>query len=446
MTSSNPHPAAAYRSRTPWSTLWIYPVVLILLSVALSSCSKDRDIIAPTGGGSSGNGSPSPSPSASPAPVTDENAVNVMKFHVNDTSATGYCSAGSYTNKPCAKITVCDAGGGNCVEVKDVLIDTGSYGLRLFKQRISSLNLAPSGAGNIAECVEYGDGSRQWGPVKVARVKLGNEPQVSVPIQVIDYTFPGMQENCPGAEKFPDQGPSSDYAGMSGILGIGVFQSDCGPYCATQANNNTYYQCNGSTCTSTTVSEANQVQNPVALLPVDNNGVIVRLPQIPNGGTQSVTGYLIFGVGTRDNNQVSGRAKTSFPLDPDYGEFTATYQGQSYKSFIDTGSNALGLPGASFPDCGGDMSGWLCPNGTTSQSALVAGYNGFPTESVGFRVGNFRVLFSSGNACFNETAYSSPANISSHFDWGLPFYYGRDVYHGFEKKSSVLGSGVYFAW
>jgi hypothetical protein len=36
--------------------------------------------------------------------------------------------------------------------------------------------------------------------------------------------------------------------------------------------------------------------------------------------------------------------------------------------------------------------------------------------------------------------------IADTFDFGLPFFYGRNVYEVFEGKSSSVASGPYFAF
>ena len=85
-----------------------------------------------------------------------------------------------YLNKPCVSVTVCTPGTSTCQAIDDILLDTGSYGLRLFKQVLNvSLVQATSGSGSLAECVQFGDGSSDWGPVQIASVILGNEPAVA---------------------------------------------------------------------------------------------------------------------------------------------------------------------------------------------------------------------------------------------------------------------------
>lgn len=433
---------AAYRGRLASSTFWVYPVVLLGLAIALSSCSK-TDLPPPNTGGNGQN--PPTYTSPSPSPTPNENLSNVVRFGINEA---GYCSQDSYTNKPCARIQICDPGTNNCATVDDVLIDTGSYGLRIFKDKISNLSIA-NAAGSLAECVEYGDGARQWGPVRSAKVRLKTgvpdnqlaDVTATIPIQVIDGRYPGMQENCTDAER------DSIEAGMGGILGIGIFKEDCGPYCETDANNNIYFECNGTSCQSVKVVRANQVQNPIAHLPAPfNNGVAIKIRPVKEGGEPYAFGHMIFGIGPQANNPPG--QKTAFKVDPSFGEFTTNFRNRDYHSFIDTGSNALGIPGGIYDECSSQYAGWLCPStGPQSTSATAYGYDRGTSAEVKFRVNRFDTLFTSGNAVFSESAYSSGANISGYFDWGLPFYLGKDVYHVFENESAPgLGGGPAWAW
>src|SRR5208337_839049 len=168
-----------------------------------------------------------------------------------------------------------------CVTINSILLDTGSYGLRIFKQALGSsvsLTQVTSGSGSLAECVQYADNTSDWGPVKTASVILGNEPAVQVPIQVIDSTFSAIPSSCgPSGGYTPVQSPSQ--AGFNGILGVGPFIYDCGTTCVTSSVGQ-YYTCSGSNCSGTIVLLTNQVQNPVAALPNDNTGLIVQLPGV----------------------------------------------------------------------------------------------------------------------------------------------------------------------
>jgi hypothetical protein len=376
----------------------------------------------------------------SPLPSSSANR-NVMPVSVNG----ALCSANSYINKPCVSVTICNPGTSICQTVTDILLDTGSFGLRIFKSAISGLNLRPvtNGAGkSIAECVQFGDGSSDWGQVEIASLTLAGEPSVQVPIQVIDSSFSNSSAYCSGADTDPAM------AGFNGILGVGLFAQDCGSACSASASNGLYFACSGSSCSGSTVSLANQVTNPVALLPEDNNGVILELPSVAVGGAASVSGSLLLGIGTLANNTPG--SVTVYPADPSFAEFTTVFNGTNLiDSFIDSGSNGLYFPESNtseLPDCGSiqpDFAGWFCPGSTTSLTATLRGYQGSPSMLTNFKIGNTISLFSGPNFVFSELGAKSDGTS---FDWGLPFFLGRNIYVGFEGKSSSLGSGTYWAY
>ena len=362
--------------------------------------------------------------------------LNILPITVNG-SLCSTATSSNYVNKPCVSVTVCTPGTSTCQTINDILLDTGSYGLRIFKSALTGISpvQVASGSGSLAECVQFADGSSSWGPVMKADVVLGLEPAVTVPIQVIDAAFSTVPTGC----GTPDQSPSS--AGYNGILGVGLFAEDCGTGCVSIANNGIYYSCSGSTCSGTKVVLSNQVQNPVTLLPQDNNGVIVQLPAIPLGGKTSINGNLVLGIGTQSNNMPSG--VTTYAADGS-GQFTTVFNGITYsQSFIDSGSNALYFT-SSLTQCSGG-SGWYCPASVTSLLATNKGAGGSPSNTVTFQIGNAASLFNSSNMVFGELGGSMPG-MNYTFDWGLPFYFGRDVYVGIEGMKSSLGTGPYWAY
>jgi hypothetical protein len=189
----------------------------------------------------------------------------------------------------------------------------------------------------------------------------------------------------------------------------------------------------------------NQVRNPVAALPINNNGVIVSLPSVPLGGKPSADGYVIFGIGTQSNNMPSN--VILYPASPFSGEFTTEIGGVTYDSFLDSGSNAFYFQApAGVPNCGTyqsqDFSAWYCPPSPVSFHAINTGSGGAPLGGVIFQVGNTLSLLVTPNNVFVELA----GTAGNMFDWGLPFYLGRNVHLGIEGSSSVLGSGTYWAY
>ncbi len=123
-----------------------------------------------------------------------------MAITVNDSTVAQGGIGNFYDNEPTVSVTLCNPGTTtNCVVISHVLLDTGSYGLRLFQSAITAANAAQgksvtptpitNGSSTLAECVTYGDNSSQWGPVAYATVQMGNEAFVKVPILVIDSTY-----------------------------------------------------------------------------------------------------------------------------------------------------------------------------------------------------------------------------------------------------------------
>jgi len=342
-------------------------------------------------------------------------------------------------NQLCAVITICQPGTSSCQTISDVLVDNGSVGLRVFSSVLSTpLTQTVDVRGRaVGECTFFADGGTTWGPVQVADVVLGGAPAVRVPIQVIQSTFGGQSSSNNPCNDEVDTDPQA--ASFNGILGIGIFRQDCGLICATNSNNTLYFSCNGGSCTGVAVPLADQVQNPVWLLPSGNNGLVITLPNVPAMGAPSVSGSLILGIGTTDNNTPS--AGISVLTTDDNGFVTTVYKGRTFgQSIIDSGSNGLFFPDASLQQCATPLDPFYCPPNAVNLSGTVIGENGSQIV-VPFQVANTENLVQTGNAVFNNLG-----GDFSIFDWGLPFFLGRTVFIGIEGQSSSLGTGPYFAF
>jgi hypothetical protein len=358
---------------------------------------------------------------------------NVLAITVDPASA----SVCTFANALCTQVTICQPRTSNCQTIADVLVDTGSSGLRIFASTVT-ITLPSS---NIGECIYFGSGT-EWGRVQSADVILGGEPAVLVPIHVIDPTFAG--EYTSGGQPASnvcgvavvDSSPSQ--VGFNGILGVGLFPFDSG----------FYYNCASLPCTSVAVAASQQVQNPVGLLPVDNNGVIVTLPTVPASGSPSVTGSLILGIGTESNNQPSG--VTVLPANP-LGQIVTRFHPSPGVStlnvgIIDSGSTDIFFSDASLsiPLCPGNLSFLYCPASPLHFSAINTELSGAPSSLVSFQIVDPRPLLQSGNAAISTIG--GPAFSAGVFDWGLPFFFGRTVYVGLSGRTSVLGTGPFWAY
>lgn len=405
---------------------------VVLFSVVLAACGGGGDNNSSSSGGSSGgssgSGGGSSSTSSANAQPISPNGTNAVPITVNSGVA-------KFVNIPNVSVTVCAPGSSVCQTIDNIQLDTASYGLRILGSSAQSvLGSLPqsraSNGGQLAECAGFADGYT-WGTVRTADVKIGTEVASGVPIQIIGdldaSTAPTGANGCPSGT---DENSIADI-GANGILGIGPQTYDCGNGCVSSALNQMYFSCsNGTNCAGTAVPLAQQVTNPATKFPTDNNGVIVQLPPVPDNGTASATGVLIFGIGTQSNNAVSG--VTKYGTDQ-YGDLTGTYKGKSYSTFFDSGSNGNFFQDSSFPLCS-SSSAFYCPSSEQSLSATVRGTEGNIT-TVPFQLVSARTLTQDGTK-FAFNSLGGQLGLSSMFDFGLPFFFGRHVYVGFELPNS----------
>ncbi len=340
----------------------------------------------------------------------------------------GSYAAGNYLNRPFTSVTICVPGTANCQTISGVLVDTGSWGLRIFKQ-VKTLTLPQvhtTGGNPIAECVPFGSATA-WGPVERADVKLGGEPTISnLPIQIINANYPPLPASCNFGTPLV-RNPAQ--VNFNGILGVGLFRYD--------GNGAFYYTCPALGCFSNPgVVRNKQVQNPVASLPVDNNGVILNMPAIPSSGAFSANGQLIFGISTESNNQLGA---TIVYQTNAFGEITTVYKSGNNIGFLDSGSNGLFFSDASIPRCSG--SPFYCPGSTLGLFAANIGVNG-TSAPIGLAIANTISLVNGGGVAFNDLGAAFGGG--GFFDLGLPFFFGRRVFVGISGGSPSPVSGQPF--
>ena len=351
-----------------------------------------------------------------------------------------------------ATVTVCVPGSTTeCQTIDHIQVDTGSYGLRLLAPVLTlSLPVTAASDGNsLVECTQFVDGY-SWGPIAFADIQVAGETAASVPIQVIGSSgFTTVPANCSATGTAEDTVAAF---GANGILGIGVFEQDCGTNCAPPNSANTfYYSCSASACVEIAVPLSSQVLNPISLFATDNDGSILELPSVTAPGATTLTGSLIFGIDTQSNN-ASG-SETILGLDPLNGDFTTVFNAQTLsQSFLDSGTNGIFFDDAALTQCSSpNFTGFYCPAGPQALTATLTGTNN-ATVSETFTVDNAQTL-ATNNPTFSvlptlagtfSTATSS--NTSNTFDWGLPFFYGRRVATAIENQRTAVGTGPYVAF
>jgi hypothetical protein len=362
-----------------------------------------------------------------------------------------------YVNGAFTSVTVCTPGTSTCETVDNVLVDTGSYGLRLIGSTFNSslLPTQSNGSGQTGECTLFADNSYTWGTVAIADIELGGEVAHSVPVNLINSTFPvpsGCSAGAGGTSGAPTNDNSVLLLGAKGILGVGPFQPDCGSSCAASAtsdanSNPSYWSCTSSICVAAAEPVASQVQNPVALFATDNNGVIMELPAISGNGASTVNGSLVFGIGTESNNQIG--SSLIVYANSSTADFTTSFNGTALsQSFIDSGSNGLYFNDSSLPQCGSSSAapGFYCPSSTQNFNATMIGTNNGQVDVAFSIVNAVNLLSSSNDAAYNDIGGVTGSLINDSFDWGLPFFYGLNVYFAIDGKSTPSGDGPYYAF
>ncbi len=429
----------------------------LLVLVVCVGCGGGNSSVTTYSGGGLGSGSV-----ASTATLDTPTGPNTTEVIVD--SGPGSFSLGA-ANIPYVTVTVCAPNSSACVTIDHVFLDTGSYGLRVLKSSVAGLSLPPvtlaanaqlnTPGGTAVECYPFVLGG-VWGPLAKADVHMAGETATAIPIQVIDdstSTALSVPADCVAAAG----GSSSIFNSAAslqanGILGIGMMRFDCGLTCSTgnyAGFHVQYYVCPDSltaNCRAAAIPVDQQTQNPVAhFVPddgnpqPDNNGTIISLPVLPTLGVGVAKGRLVFGIGSRSNNQIAPSVKKLWvdanPASPGYLYFTTSSGATVYAdSYIDSGSNAYFFSDSSLSkSCkssagASTKSGWYCPAGATPvlRNATLTDSLG-NTAAVDFSIANADLLFSGSSAAFSNLG-GSISQAPQTFVWGLSFFFGRSVY------------------
>jgi hypothetical protein len=384
---------------------------------------------------------------------------NVAPISVNGGPLTTANPPAIYTDAAFISVLVCSPTNGACQTIPDILVDTGSFGLRLLASQVTVplTPLTDTNGNTLYDCVQFVDNSFLWGAVAPANFVVGAELAASTSVQLIANPSFSIPSGCSGTNE-----DTQTLLGANGILGVGPEPFDCGLACDPSAGGSpptVYYLCSsGGSCNTTFVScgticqDANpnqQVTNPVFNFPVDNNGTILTLQSV-NDVAPTASGTLTFGIDTEANNAIPSTA-TLFTLDSS-DNFTTNFNSQALTaSFIDSGSNGLFFPQTNnLPNICPDNSSWYCPPTTTAFIATnVDPNNGTTSNTVNFSVDDFDTVTQANPsaAAFSNLAGPMPCTASPcSFDWGLPFFYGRSVFTAIDGTTVGTTPGPFWAY
>lgn len=340
-------------------------------------------------------------------------------------------------NRPLVSVTVCLPGTSNCQTINNVLLDSGSTGLRIFSSVLTlpvTLEQQPPFF-TVYECAEF-ENLYAWGPIATADVHLSGEKASNVNIHLIGDTTYAPPSSCTTGLSAAS---SPQTTGFNGILGV-YGQNDY----SCSSNSSTpcplpYAVCTSSDgrppfCTPTPQPPALQVWNPVALFPIDNNGVVFDLPGIPPTGATNVQGSLFFGVGTETNNHLGSASQYQFPLLAEFG-------GQTFPGGIDSGTPSIGFLNDSM--VGLPMVGaYYSPADPTTFTVEMIGANG-EGVTVALAVADPTSVLDQGltaDFALMGQGYNDSVVL------GFPFFYGRKVFFYYGSQNASNGPAGYVAF
>ena len=406
---------------------------------------------------------PTPTPTATPVANTATVTLDAGPAVLN-TGSDAYTAF----NEPYVTVTICAPGSTtNCQTIDHVILDTGSVGMRIIAPVLNASLLAAlpaetDASGNgVGECYQYVN-SYAFGSVRKVDFQIAGEKVASMPFQAIGDTgnYATVPSSCSAGGGVSIK-TVKDF-GANGIIGIGTTTTDCGSLCTTNGGSSAaiYYDCPVGGCSSVIGRAANaaapfeQLPNPVAAFATDNNGTILSLPAVPQAGVPTLAGTVTFGIGTQANNALT--ATTVLPLTSSSsrlgpGVLTATYKGKTLtQSFLDSGSNDYFFIDTTLNPC--TDSGFIafyCPPTPTLLSPVLTATNG-ATFTAAFTLYDPHQVLAASNVApglaLNPTLVTPPLPFANSFDFGIPFFFGRNVYTAIEGRAAGGQQGPYVAF
>lgn len=345
-------------------------------------------------------------------------------------------------NRLTVTVTVCVPNTTDCEDISDVMVDTGSVGLRLQASALPvgfDLPVKKLADGSqLAECELFGGGNA-WGMVSQADVQIGGAKAANMSVQVIGSNTKQQPTAC-----------KSGGSTSNGTLGIGIADTDCKGSCTMPAFYTgitgpvyRFFSCSDISCTGMqgNIDPAYQLPNPTAVLDGGiYNGAILDMPTVPNGAASEVDGTLTFGVNTATDNTMSSAAVA--PLDGS-GYVTTSFNGTNFQSsYIDSGTETYAIASSLFTPCNAlKPFGAFCVSPTETHDATILGIDGV-SHAVSFQVG----MYPSSGVSSGASNYGS--STAPNFVWGAPFFFGKRVaiVRRGQLAAGIAQAGPFYAW
>lgn len=332
----------------------------------------------------------------------------------------------STINIPYTTVTVCNPNTAQCIAVPHVLVDTGSYGLRILDSALTGLNLpnvrSTSSNTPLYECA-YFINNFTFGAIVSGNITLGNlSTTTPTSFQLIDTT--GNNGPCNTSGSF--NSGSQQALGANGIIGIGNLTDDSSGanYYTSQSPTSSWQL----TATPSTNSSGLVVNPVLQFSSPNNNGTLMTMLPVSQSAC-SAYGTLSMGLGS---NNLSGL--TMIGTDQ-YGQINATvptpglYPGTTLTgSFVDSGSNEifvdLTLKQSNFGNNSSPNYLYQPSNPTPISFTLSNPNNSAQSFQSSFTVTDPTSAF---NNNFNAIpGYAGPENAKA-LDLGFPYFYGHSI-------------------
>ncbi|MGZ3744818.1 MAG: DUF3443 family protein [Pseudobdellovibrionaceae bacterium] len=350
---------------------------------------------------------------------------NEMPFSVGK-DVTGF-------NVPFVSVKICVPGTSNCRIIDKIKLDTGSEGLKIYHSALQGLELPienDTKGNKLAVCATFAGGTGDFGPIASTDLFLGDQSAPQAKIQIVDPDFYS-------SDRIPCNSLPND--GRNGILGMDT--------ALNARNGKTYYSCGQSGCSKTSIDISLQPLNPLAYMSENSNGFIVKTPNIPTSGAANISGLVIFGIGTQENNQPPFQSITCHVRSDDF--FQLAFKGKKYWTKLDSGTNAFNIPQDSLsklPFCP-NSSVYLCPNQAITLNVDLLNSDGSTCSPL-----DITILADINGPSSPIGSWVVPdlgenwQNQNSSFMLGMPFFFGRMIYYGLSGKRSPLGTGPLVAF
>ena len=205
-----PPPPAVTVTLTPSSAQTINPGLILPVAATVTNDSANQGVTWTLAGvGSLANPTTTSVTYSAPGSVTSDQTATVTatsiansavstSLQITVTSTTfssnvvslivdgGPAPAHNYANGVFTSIQICSPGVPVCQSISGILVDTGSFGLRVLKSALA-IPLTPltSSGKTLNNCTKFVDGSFLWGEVAPADLQLGGEKATNTSIQII---------------------------------------------------------------------------------------------------------------------------------------------------------------------------------------------------------------------------------------------------------------------